>query len=222
MATTKKALDLKETAKKAVSVPATNQKPYTLHTATQRIKELQRIVNKSMLDIACILYNVKKYELYKEKKYKSIFEYADKELGYKRASVYQAIKMAARYIEPASIENDKTKTIDLKEPYKGLTSSQLMELNSLPEDVAEKLAPSVKGLTKDETRIIVKEHKPTKVKKDTEKKPVKEVPEKKVFTLWSKAFEFVEYVPDNKKKDFGLAMRALRNELKSLDECGKL
>lgn len=192
------------------------QIPYSLTQATGRIKELEKVVGKSLLEIASILYTVKKHELYKEKGYKDIVEYAETELGYKKASVYQSLKIAARYVKESTIE---TNTIEVKPEYKGLTSSQLMELNSLPEEKAREIAPKVKGMTKDETREIVKENKPKK--KNTKTSTRKEDTDK-VFDLWNKAYETIDCIEDEKKKQiFDTAMKKLHSELRKLKTANK-
>lgn len=94
---------------------------------TEKIKAAMYNVCKEYLYIGFLLDEAKKYEYYKDKDYKDIYDYARQELGFKKSSVINFIAVFNEF----ALDQKGIKTMFLRDEYKNFKYSQLCEMLSL-------------------------------------------------------------------------------------------
>ena len=95
---------------------------------TEKIKHAMYSVAREYIYIGMLLHEVEVYEYYKENNYSDLYDYAFKELGFKRSSVRNFISVWREFSDGG---------MHLKDEYKDFKYSQLVEMLSLSERMRE-------------------------------------------------------------------------------------
>lgn len=103
---------------------------FNLDDYTKKIQRACTDIMKSYLYIGFLLNEVNQYKVY-SKKYSSLIEYADKELGFKKSTVYNCIAVLKRFAFKDERGNYK---MFLKDEYKEYNFSQLVQLTKLEDE----------------------------------------------------------------------------------------
>lgn len=130
-----------------------------LNEKTSEIKKYEREVKTGLFGIARLLLEVKEKKLFTPE-YKSVTEYAEKLLEYKRSMVYNLIAVAENFL--AKYENRSIFTLDSENDF---TMGQLQEMVSLPEKAIDLVNEGIitPDMTAKEIREVIKAEK-TKIK----------------------------------------------------------
>ena len=146
-----------------------------LERTTKRIKENLLQGKKAIYNIALQLAKVEKNELYKAGGYKSVTEYAQKELELGKATVSNYIRVANRFLETnnngtfAGISlNDTAKEIDSKSEYPLTTLTELLVLDDEKVKQITDDGEIDSSMNQKQVRKVVAQYKPKKGKKQKE------------------------------------------------------
>ena len=125
-----------------------------LETCTNRIKQCIYNVTSNFIEIGFRLWECERYQYYKELGFDSVCDYALHELGFKKSStrnfirVYErfcnhnVVKKAANDTSNARLQSNIQGNYTLLSEYKNFTYSQLTELLSLSDSQIEAIAPA--------------------------------------------------------------------------------
>lgn len=125
---------------------------------TEKIKRAMYDAAKQFVYIGFLLWEVKEYHYHNEAGYKDVYEYAEKELGFKRSSTKNFIAVACtfgnQYYGQFNEKYVQLPSMTLKPEYKDFNYSQLTEMLSMSEPQRQKINPD---MTVKEIRAIKKE-----------------------------------------------------------------
>lgn len=112
-----------------------------LDSTTQKIKKTINDIAHSFNYIGLLLWEVKEHKYYLEKGYNDVFEYAEKELMFKKTSTHNFIKICERF----SLKNQHGyPTMALAEKYDKYSYTQLSEMLSIKSvDPSEVITPDM-------------------------------------------------------------------------------
>lgn len=109
---------------------------------TQKIKNAMQETAKQFVYIGFLLWEVKEYEYYYENGYDSVYDYAEKELGFRRSSTKNFIAICENFCRKDSI-HDKLPTMYLDDRWSDYQYSQLCEMLSMNTKQREETKPSM-------------------------------------------------------------------------------
>ena len=113
---------------------------------TEKIKRAMYDAAKQFVYIGFLLWEVKQYHYCGEKGYSSVYEYAERELGFKKSSTKNFIAVAEtfgnRYFH-SPWTRSVLPTMTLQPEYKDFNYSQLCEMLSMSEKQREKVTPDM-------------------------------------------------------------------------------
>ena len=135
---------------------------------TKAILSLTQKSKKMLFEIAVRLTEIKNKEYYKKDGFTTVFEYAEKVLGYKKNMCYKMFNVAEKFITVNGKNNYNSIIAHEDTDY---TVSQLIELNTLkPEQVIQldKTETITPEMTTKEIREIVKDTKQLEKQEETE------------------------------------------------------
>lgn len=141
------------------------------------IEENQKKGTKAFISIAVSLFGIYQHELYKEKNYANIYDFAFEQFGLSKTNVCNYLNIVKNF--GMKDENDKDKDFKgLKAKYEKFSSSQLISMLKLNEQLREEITPdmSVREINR-KRRYWEEEHHVTadeKVTSVVNKKPKKE------------------------------------------------
>ena len=124
--------------------------PSSLHLdgsngVTEKIKHAMYDAARQFVYIGFLLWEVQEYGYYSEKGYASIYEYAEKELGFKKSSTKNFIainyEFGCRNGLPRGIAHERT--MSLQPQYQQFNYSQLCEMLSMSDKQREKVTPDM-------------------------------------------------------------------------------
>lgn len=109
---------------------------------THKIKKAMYDAAREFVYIGFLLWEVKEYEYYYEGNYKSVYEYAEAELGFKKSSTKNFIAIAETF---GTIKKgcDTTHTMSLQKKYSDYNYSQLTEMLAMSPAQRKKANPSM-------------------------------------------------------------------------------
>ena len=109
---------------------------------TQKIKNAMQETAKQFVYIGFLLWEVKEYEYYYENEYESVYEYAEKELGFRRSSTKNFIAICNEFCRR---DNQWTKcpTMFLDDRWNDYQYSQLCEMLSMNATQREQTKPNM-------------------------------------------------------------------------------
>lgn len=132
-----------------------------LETCTNRIKQCVYNVTSNFIEIGFRLWECEHYYYYKELGFDSVCDYALAELGFKKSSTRNFIRVYERFCNHNIVKNAALDTSNSRVPckfivgnytllseYKNFTYSQLTELLSLSDSQIEAIAPTPKDTVK--------------------------------------------------------------------------
>ena len=167
-------------AKEIMNEPVQEVLPFTkkdveaLERSTKRLKEFLLTGKKAIYNIALTLSKVDANKLYVAGGFKSVYEYAEKELDLGRATVNNYIRVANRFLETnaggyATITlNNSAKEIDAKAEYPITTLTELLVLD---DDKVKQITDDGEidsTMNQKQVRAVVAQYKPKKEKKQKE------------------------------------------------------
>ena len=107
---------------------------------TNVIKQEMRNIQNSFLVIGFQLHWIKENKMYKVLDYKSISEYAEKEFGIKKSTCSNFIQIIENYAE----RDEHGEVIEsIAECYRNFTSSQLVAMFGMPEEMQQQVTPDM-------------------------------------------------------------------------------
>lgn len=124
--------------------------PSSLHLdgsngVTEKIKHAMYDAARQFVYIGFLLWEVQEYGYYSEKGYASVYEYAEKELGFKKSSTKNFIainyEFGCRNGLPRGIAHERT--MSLQPQYQQFNYSQLCEMLSMSDKQREKVTPDM-------------------------------------------------------------------------------
>ena len=165
----------KELVKEPVEVEPISQKDIeTLERTTKKVKEYLLSGKKAIYNIAIQLSKIEKNKLYLAGGFKSVTEYAEKELELKRATVNNYIRVANRFLETNGngtfsgiTLTDTAKEIDAKSEYPITTLTELLVLDDAKVKQITDDGEVDSSMNQKQVRKVVAMYKP---KKDKEQK----------------------------------------------------
>lgn len=119
-----------------------------MEDVTKAIDNAQRKACTSIVEIGYVLRKADDAELFRQKGYSSIFEFAKQEYGWDKAQTSRFMAINREY------SKDGYSTV-LKEQYEGYGQAKLSEMLMLPENIREEITPDMK---RDEIREVKKEY----------------------------------------------------------------
>ena len=140
--------------------PDMGLKNYKLRQHTISIIKLMNATKRNLYEIAARLVVIHDEKLYEDDGFESVHDYANKCFGYKQNMTYKMLVAAEKFIEK-SPDNKKYMSIIAHEN-SDYTVSQLIELNSLEADTAQRLDKSGTidpSMTTKQIREVVKSYK---------------------------------------------------------------
>lgn len=156
-------------------LPFTQKEVEALERTTKKIKENLLQGKKAIYNIAIQLSKVDEKKLYLAGGYKSVTEYAEKELELKRATVNNYIRVANRFLETnnngtfARITlNDTAKEVDAKSEYPLTTLTELLVLDDEKVKQITDDGEIDSSMNQKHVRKVVAKYKPQKEKKQKE------------------------------------------------------
>ena len=128
-----------------------------LETVTNRIMQCVYNVTSNFLEIGFRLYECERYKYYSEAGYDSVCDYALSELGFKKSSTRNFIRVYERFCDHDIVKNAfKSEKYEIArgnyiilQQYKNFSYSQLTELLSLSDPQIEAIAPAPEDTVKD-------------------------------------------------------------------------
>ncbi len=128
-----------------------------LETVTNRIMQCVYNVTSNFLEIGFRLYECERYKYYSEAGYDSVYDYALSELGFKKSSTRNFIRVYERFcdhdIVKKALRTEKYGILRgnyiILQQYKNFSYSQLTELLSLSDPQIEAIAPAPEDTVKD-------------------------------------------------------------------------
>lgn len=138
--------------------------PESLHLdgsngVTEKIRRAMFDAARQFVYIGFLLWEVQEYGYYMEKGYASVYEYAERELGFKKSSTKNFIainyQFGSRDGRPCGIAHERTMTLQPK--YEQFNYSQLCEMLSMSDKQREKVTPD---MTVKQIRELKKEGEP--------------------------------------------------------------
>lgn len=128
-----------------------------LETVTNRIMQCVYNVTSNFLEIGFRLYEFERYKYYSEAGYDSVCDYALSELGFKKSSTRNFIRVYERFCDHDIVKNAfKSEKYEIArgnyiilQQYKNFSYSQLTELLSLSDPQIEAIAPAPEDTVKD-------------------------------------------------------------------------
>ena len=128
-----------------------------LETVTNRIMQCVYNVTSNFLEIGFRLYECERYKYYSEAGYDSVYDYALSELGFKKSSTRNFIRVYERFCDHDIVKNAfKSEKYEIArgnyiilQQYKNFSYSQLTELLSLSDPQIEAIAPAPEDTVKD-------------------------------------------------------------------------
>ena len=128
-----------------------------LETVTNRIMQFVYNVTSNFLEIGFRLYECERYKYYSEAGYDSVYDYALSELGFKKSSTRNFIRVYERFcdhdIVKKALRTEKYGILRgnyiILQQYKNFSYSQLTELLSLSDPQIEAIAPTSKDTVED-------------------------------------------------------------------------
>ena len=128
-----------------------------LETVTNRIMQCVYNVTSNFLEIGFRLYECERYKYYSEAGYDSVYDYALSELGFKKSSTRNFIRVYERFcdhdIVKKALRTEKYGILRgnyiILQQYKNFSYSQLTELLSLSDPQIEAIAPTSKDTVED-------------------------------------------------------------------------
>lgn len=109
---------------------------------TRKIKNAMQDAAKQFVYIGFLLWEVQKYEYYRENGHNSVYEYAEAELGFKRSSTKNFIAICEQFCRRAG-EYKELPTMFLDEKWSDFKYSQLTELLSMNAAKREQATPNM-------------------------------------------------------------------------------
>lgn len=113
---------------------------------TEKIKRAMYDVAKQFVYIGFLLWEVQEYGYYHEAGYQDVYEYAAKELGFKKSSVKNFIAISYQFgtADHRAINGAAhVRTMSLQQPYEKFQYSQLCEMLSMSEKQRELVTPDM-------------------------------------------------------------------------------
>lgn len=169
---------------------------YTTEDYTKKIKEASKHLMQEYLYIGFLLNEMNDLKVYKEK-YKSLVEYAEIELGFKKSTVYNCISVLKRF---AVNDGSGHYKMFLKDEYENYNFTQLVQLTKFDDETIEQLEIAPTDSTRDikekinSTRVEKKKEQPIEVeyKIETEEEEYEDVPLEIPAEKVEKEIQFVE------------------------------
>lgn len=114
---------------------------------TEKIKKAMYEAAKQFVYIGFLLWEVKEYQYYVTSGYKDVYEYAEKELNFKKSSTKNFIAVATefgnKYYNSPITSCSYLPTMNLKPEYKDFKYSQLVEMLAMSEPQRKKIKPEM-------------------------------------------------------------------------------
>lgn len=175
-----------------------------MEDVTKAIDQAQRKACTSIVEIGYVLRKADDAELFRQKGYSSIFEFAKQEYGWDKAQTSRFMAINREYSEGGY-------STVLKAQYEGYGQAKLSEMLMLPEQIREELHPDMK---RDEIREIKNEYKAAEKAREVEDFGKSFIPEaaeesllvqsiRHLFELDAYASRIPKLWPLMKKKDAG-------------------
>ena len=175
-----------------------------MEDVTKAIDQAQRKACTSIVEIGYVLRKADDAELFRQKGYSSIFEFAKQEYGWDKAQTSRFMAINREYSEGGY-------STVLKAQYEGYGQAKLSEMLMLPEQIREELHPDMK---RDEIREIKNEYKAAEKAREVEDFGKSFIPEaaeesllvqsiRHLFELDAYARRIPKLWPLMKKKDAG-------------------
>lgn len=175
-----------------------------MEDVTKAIDQAQRKACTSIVEIGYVLRKADDAELFRQKGYSSIFEFAKQEYGWDKAQTSRFMSINREYSEGGY-------STVLKAQYEGYGQAKLSEMLLLPEQIREELHPDMK---RDEIREIKNEYKAAEKAREAEDFGKSFIPEaaeesllvqsiRHLFELDAYARRIPKLWPLMKKKDAG-------------------